>query len=208
MNCFKPCHKFRLLVLHIVFYFIFCIIMINLFCNVIFCCYRSVKCMADKSTKTDDALLNGELVCTSTTKPSTESARPSIAAVVGGRASVPPTTTNASTMTSHVLTESRPTAPASAESVQSSSVAACSRPSYAQVAQHHRERAERLQREKQQQAGTTSSSGNDQEKRKSDPDGSVASTRQPELRGMFYILFLLLLQKIISMSRQVCWLSA
>ncbi|KAF4524847.1 hypothetical protein B566_EDAN014698 [Ephemera danica] len=135
---------------------------------------------------TEDAFLNGELVSTTAAKPSTESARPSVAAVVGGRA--PPTTTNASTMTSHVLTESRPTAPAPADNVQSSSSSSsstavpCSRPSYAQVAQHHRERAERLQREKQQAAGTNASSSNDQDKRKSDPDGSAANSRQPELR--------------------------
>lgn len=163
--------------------------------------------MADKSTKTDDALLNGELVCTSGSKPSSECARPTAASVVGGRA--PPTTANASTMTSHILTEARPAAaapnvaatPATPEPPPPSTGG--SRLSYAQVAQHHRERAERLQREKQAAAQQAAQHGNTaapmsdhQDKRKSDNDDRSAPSRQTELRGKLF-------EKILPLRRQI-----
>ncbi|PNF17764.1 hypothetical protein B7P43_G06883 [Cryptotermes secundus] len=145
-----------------------------------------VKCMADKSTKTDDILLNGEAVGVSGTvscKP-VESVmnkqQPQQKQGAANAVSTPskpvPTTTNASTMTSAVVVTNVAPAPTRTVVVTTASTGAatvaslttttaatsqadvCSatdsvggptRLSYAQVAQHHKEKVERMLREKQ-----------------------------------------------------------
>nr|CAD7570427.1 unnamed protein product [Timema californicum] len=140
------------------------------------------KCMADKSTKTDDTLLNGELASGMTSllnKPVSDGSagvssckqhHPAATSAVPSTKPVP-TTVNAATMTCAVvvsdvaLTPSRPSvttstvttapiqpvaSPTPAEASQTVvDIGGPSRLSYAQVAQHHKEKVERMLREKQ-----------------------------------------------------------
>nr|CAD7202266.1 unnamed protein product [Timema douglasi] len=140
------------------------------------------KCMADKSTKTDDTLLNGELASGTTSllnKPVSDGSagvgsckqhHPAATSAVPSTKPVP-TTVNAATMTCAVVvsdvapTPSRPSvttstattapiqpvaSPTPAEASQAVvDIGGPSRLSYAQVAQHHKEKVERMLREKQ-----------------------------------------------------------
>jgi len=126
--------------------------------------------MADKSTKTDDALLNGEVSC-STAKSAPEASRSTAAA----KAAVPaPVMANASTMTNPIEK------PSSNNNQEPSTIATAPSPppgsklSYAQVAQHHREKQMREERSKSESEGGSTTSSNN-------------GNKQPELRGMHQI---------------------
>ncbi|XP_069700264.1 la-related protein 4 isoform X2 [Periplaneta americana] len=149
-----------------------------------------VKCMADKSTKTDDILLNGEVASgsgsvscktgeTVTSKQQQQQQQQTAANTVASLSKPVPTTTNAATMTSAVVvTDVAPvptrTVVATTNSTGTATTATLTTPtaapvnppptdvcsatdapgvstrlSYAQVAQHHKEKVERLNREKQ-----------------------------------------------------------
>ncbi|CAB3365114.1 Hypothetical predicted protein [Cloeon dipterum] len=113
---------------------------------------KSVKSMADKSTKTDDALLNGE-VSGASAKSTPEASRSSATAA----ATTAPVMANASTMTNPIEKQSQDNAPNAPSPPPGSKL------SYAQVAQHHREKQMREERSKSESEGN----GN----------------KQPELRG-------------------------
>ncbi|XP_021926482.1 la-related protein 4 [Zootermopsis nevadensis] len=145
-----------------------------------------VKCMADKSTKTDDILLNGEIVGVSgsisskpgesVTNKQQQQQKQAAANAVTSLSKPVPTTTNAATMTSAVVVTDVAPAPArlmvaTTSSTGSATMASHTAPtsvpsqadvcsatdaaggptrlSYAQVAQHHKEKVERMLREKQ-----------------------------------------------------------
>ncbi|XP_063239658.1 la-related protein 4-like isoform X2 [Bacillus rossius redtenbacheri] len=126
------------------------------------------KSMADKSTKTDDVPLGGE-EAPARQRPAVQVA-PAPPPPQPAPARPPPTTTNAATMTcAVVVTEAAPPRPAAplaapaapsaapavvAESCQpvvaaQEALSCTTRLSYAQVAQHHKEKVERMLKEKQ-----------------------------------------------------------
>jgi len=168
-----------------------------------------VKCMADKSTKTDDILLNGEVVGVSgtvsckpgepvTSKQQQQQKQGSANAVPSYSKPVP-TTTNAATMTSAVVVTDVAPAPtrtvvATTTSTGTATTASLTTPtsvpaqtdvcsptdavggptrlSYAQVAQHHKEKVERMLREKQ---NTEQEKEKDKERKK---EGSTSRLAQ------------------------------
>ncbi|XP_059469918.1 la-related protein 4 isoform X2 [Neocloeon triangulifer] len=130
---------------------------------------KSVKSMADKSTKTDDALLNGE-VSGSTAKSAPEATRSMAAAKAAPPA---PVMANASTMTNPI---EKPSSNNNNVNSQDNIPNAPSPPpgsklSYAQVAQHHREKQMREERSKSESEGGSTTSSNN-------------GNKQPELRDV------------------------
>jgi hypothetical protein len=123
--------------------------------------------MADKSTKTDDALLNGEVSC-SAAKTAPEASRLTAAA----KAATPaPVMANASTMTNPI---EKPSSNNNSQETMTIATAPSPPPgsklSYAQVAQHHREKQMREERSKSESEGGSTTSSNN-------------GNKQPELRG-------------------------
>lgn len=168
-----------------------------------------VKCMADKSTKTDDILLNGEVagvsgtvICKpgeSVTSKQQQQQKQGSANAVPSFSKPVPTTTNAATMTSAVVVTDVAPAPtrtvvATTTSTGTATTASLTTPtsvpaqtdvcsptdavggptrlSYAQVAQHHKEKVERMLREKQ---NTEQEKEKDKERKK---EGSTSRLAQ------------------------------
>lgn len=136
---------------------------------------------ADKSTKTEDTplLIAEEKVketITENSNTSNKQVHQSLSAAAVTKSV--PTTTNASTMTSSVLTESTPSCNSSPQSAPSPPPASGEpvRLSYAQVAQHAKEKAERAAKEKEENSSLASTSSTPPANANSSTSSSSANT--------------------------------